>query len=227
MEDLAQKAQVIMEWADTKYTLVAGRPHKPIPDPARFVRGEGETAKGAEARRKQEVEVEVAAVQAISLYMAVMSFATGAIVVARRFLDDKVGRGEDVADVSAGFDEAQKWFRDTFHRSTERVSIVKHWLPKDHVMPQMWIDRVIYDYALALMRGAASRELLEDYSTCERDYETALWLLYAIYDDIMQEGNPYKEQDRQTIGRFIKSTKDRLVRVQKRIERQKAQATAQ
>ncbi|KAG9127580.1 Serine/threonine-protein kinase [Ceratobasidium sp. 392] len=152
LEDLAQKAQVIMEWADTKYALVAGRPHKPISDPARFVRGEGETAKVAEARRKQEVEVEVSAVQAISLYMAVMSFATGAIVVARRFLDDKVGRGEDVADVSTGFDEAQKWFRDTFHRSTERVSIVKHWLPRDHVMPQMWIDRVIYDYALSLVR---------------------------------------------------------------------------
>ncbi|KAG8719177.1 Serine/threonine-protein kinase [Ceratobasidium sp. 395] len=226
LEDLAQKAQVILEWADAKYALVAGRPHKPIPDPARFVRGEGETAKVAEARRKQEVEVEVSAVQAISLYMAVMSFATGAIVVARRFLDEKVGRGEDVGDVSAGFDEAQKWFRDTFHRSTERVSIVKHWLPRDHVMPQMWIDRVIYDHALAMMRGAASRELLEDYTTCERDYETALWLLYAIYDDIMQEGNPYKDQDRQTIGRFIKSTKDRLVRVQKRIERQKAHAQA-
>lgn len=92
------------------------------------------------------------------------------------------------------------------------------------------------------MRGAASRELLEDYATCERDYETALWLLYAIYDDIMQEGNPYKDQDRLTIGRceclscccslreinhlnvVIKSTKDRLVRVQKRMERQKAQA---
>lgn len=51
------------------------------------------------------------------------------------------------------------------------------------------------------MRGAASRELLEDYATCERDYEAALWLLYAIYDDIMQEGNPYKDQDRVTIGR--------------------------
>lgn len=47
---------------------------------------------------------------------------------------------------------AQKWFRDTFHRSTERVSIVKHWLPRDHVMPQMWIDRVIYDHALSLVR---------------------------------------------------------------------------
>lgn len=219
MEDLAQKAQVIMEWADTKYEFVAGRPHKPIADPARFVRNEGETTKVAEARRKQEVEVEVSAVHAISLYMAVMSFATGAIVIARRFLDEK----EDVSDVSAGFDEAQKWFRDTFNRSTERVSIVKHWLPRNHVMPQMWIDRVIYDHALDLMRSAASRELVENYATCERDYETALWLLYAIYDDIMQEGNPYKEQDRQTIGRFIKSTKDRLVRVQKRRDRQKAQ----
>ncbi|CAE6492256.1 unnamed protein product [Rhizoctonia solani] len=224
LEDLAQKAETIAAWADTKYTVVASRPTKPIADPARFARAAGESAKGAETRRKHEVEVEMAAVTAIGLYMAVMSFATGAIVIARRFLDGREG-----VEVSAGFDEAQKWFRDAFHRSTERVSILKHWLPRDHVMPQMWIDRVIYDYALALMRGAASRELLEDYSTCERDYETALWLLYAIYDDIMQEGNPYKDQDRVTIGRFIKSTKDRLVRVQKRMDRQKAQqqATAQ
>ncbi|KAF8752365.1 hypothetical protein RHS01_07834 [Rhizoctonia solani] len=218
LEDLAQKAETIAAWADSKYTLVDARPSKPIADPARFARAVGETAKGAETRRKHEVEVEMAAVTAIGLYMAVMSFATGAIVIARRFLDGREG-----AEVSAGFDEAQKWFRDAFHRSTERVSILKHWLPRDHVMPQMWIDRVIYDHALTLMRGAASRELLEDYSTCERDYEDALWLLYAIYDDIMQEGNPYKDQDRVTIGRFIKSTKDRLVRVQKRIERQKAQ----
>ncbi|KAJ1301060.1 hypothetical protein OPQ81_003478 [Rhizoctonia solani] len=218
LEDLAQKAETIAAWADTKYTLVASRPTKPIADPARFARAAGESAKGAETRRKHEVEIEMAAVTAIGLYMAVMSFATGAIVIARRFLDGREGM-----EVSAGFDEAQKWFRDAFHRSTERVSILKHWLPRDHVMPQMWIDRVIYDHALALMRGAASRELLEDYSTCERDYETALWLLYAIYDDIMQEGNPYKDQDRATIGRFIKSTKDRLVRVQKRMERQKAQ----
>ncbi|KAH7337686.1 kinase-like domain-containing protein [Rhizoctonia solani] len=224
LEDLAQKAEFIAAWADQKYTLVASRPSKPIADPARFERAAGESVKGAETRRKHEVEVEMSAVTAIGLYMAVMSFATGAIVIARRFLDGREG-----VEVSAGFDEAQKWFRDAFHRSTERVSILKHWLPRDHVMPQMWIDRVIYDHALTLMRGAASRELLEDYSTCERDYETALWLLYAIYDDIMQEGNPYKDQDRVTIGRFIKSTKDRLVRVQKRMERQKAQqqATAQ
>ncbi|CAE7232152.1 unnamed protein product, partial [Rhizoctonia solani] len=218
LEDLAQKAETIAAWADAKYTVVASRPTKPIADPARFARAAGESAKGAETRRKHETEIETAAVTAIGLYMAVMSFATGAIVIARRFLDGREG-----VEVSAGFDEAQKWFRDAFHRSTERVSILKHWLPRDHVMPQMWIDRVIYDYALALMRGAASRELLEDYSTCERDYETALWLLYAIYDDIMQEGNPYKDQDRVTIGRFIKSTKDRLVRVQKRMERHKAQ----
>ncbi|CAE6467887.1 unnamed protein product [Rhizoctonia solani] len=221
LEDIAQKAETIAAWADTKYTVVASRPTKPIADPARFTRAAGESAKGAEARRKHEVEIEMAAVTAIGLYMAVMSFATGAIVIARRFLDGREG-----AQVSAGFDEAQKWFKDVFHRSTERVSILKHWLPRDHVMPQMWTDRVIYDHALALMRGAASRELLEDYSTCERDYETALWLLYAIYDDIMQEGNPYKDQDRVTIGRFIKSTKERLVRVQKRTERQKTQQPA-
>jgi len=50
------------------------------------------------------------------------------------------------------------------------------------------------------MRGAASRELLEDFGTCERDYETALWMLCAITDDVMQDDNPYVDQDRKTIG---------------------------
>lgn len=102
LEDLAQKAETISAWADTKYTVVASRPSKPIADPARFARAAGESAQGAETRRKQEVEIEMAAVTAIGLYMAVMSFATGAIVIARRFLDGREG-----VEVSAGFDEGE------------------------------------------------------------------------------------------------------------------------
>ncbi|KAG8761945.1 Serine/threonine-protein kinase [Ceratobasidium sp. 423] len=103
LEDLAQKAETIAAWADSKYTVVASRPTKPIADPARFERAAGESAKGAETRRKHEVEIELAAVTAIGLYMAVMSFATGAIVIARRFLDGREG-----VEVSAGFDEGTR-----------------------------------------------------------------------------------------------------------------------
>lgn len=51
------------------------------------------------------------------------------------------------------------------------------------------------------MRNAANRELLEEnFQQCEHDYETALWMLYAIADDVIQKDNPFADQDRKTIG---------------------------
>lgn len=86
----------------------------------------------------------------------------------------------------------------------------------------MWIDRVIYDHALGLvstdfsydilggcmfnirsaqLRHAASLELrAENFRQCEEEYQRALWMLYAIQDDVLQFDNPYAEQDRETIS---------------------------
>lgn len=51
------------------------------------------------------------------------------------------------------------------------------------------------------MRHAASKELLEEnFPLVQREYERALWMLYAISDDVIQEGNPYSKQDVETIG---------------------------
>lgn len=51
------------------------------------------------------------------------------------------------------------------------------------------------------MRQAASKELLEEnFPQVEKEYEKALWMLYAIGDDVLQEGNPYREQDVATIN---------------------------
>lgn len=41
--------------------------------------------------------------------------------------------------------------------------------------------------------------LEENLLQCEAEYERAMWMLYAISDDVLQEGNPYAEQDRKTI----------------------------
>jgi len=51
------------------------------------------------------------------------------------------------------------------------------------------------------LKQAAAKELLEEnYAQIESEYERALWMLYAISDDVIQEGNPYSEQDVQTIS---------------------------
>ena len=50
------------------------------------------------------------------------------------------------------------------------------------------------------MKQAGSKELLEEnFPLVQREYERALWMLYAISDDVIQEGNPYRDQDVKTI----------------------------
>ena len=92
-------------------------------------------------------------------------------------------------------------------------------------------------------RTAARKELLDQHKSpdeCERLYEESLWCLYALQDDLLQKGNPFMEEDRDTIAtcaffsskvviiwlRFsfgmgqigIKRTKLRLVRCRARME---------
>jgi Domain of unknown function (DUF3543) len=52
-------------------------------------------------------------------------------------------------------------------------------------------------------RTAARNELLDTHKSpdeCERLYEESLWCLYALQDDLLQKGNPFMEEDRETIA---------------------------
>jgi len=52
-------------------------------------------------------------------------------------------------------------------------------------------------------RTAARKELLDQHKSpdeCERLYEESLWCLYALQDDLLQKGNPFMEEDRETIA---------------------------
>jgi len=86
--------------------------------------------------------------------------------------------------------------------------------------PKTWLDQLVYDRALVLSRTAARKELLDQMSTpdeCEKLYEESLWCLYALQDDLLQSGNPFMDEDRQTIATWIKRTKLRLVRCRARM----------
>lgn len=85
-----------------------------------------------------------------------------------------------------------------------------------------WLGQLVYDRALQLVsfsslyphylhyylsclqsRKAASMELVDQGSLpieCEQLYEESLWCLYALQDDIMQVGNPYRDEDKVTIS---------------------------
>ena len=101
---------------------------------------------------------------------------------------------------------------------------MKTWLPITYDGPKTWLDQLVYDRALVLVshqsllaggvferstyvsmqsRTAARKELLDQMMTpdeCEKLYEESLWCLYALQDDLLQTGNPFMDEDRETIA---------------------------
>lgn len=52
-------------------------------------------------------------------------------------------------------------------------------------------------------RTAARKELLDQATSpdeCEKLYDESLWCLYALQDDLLQTGNPFMDEDRETIA---------------------------
>ncbi|KAI0265342.1 kinase-like protein [Gloeopeniophorella convolvens] len=222
LEQLAQKTHVITRWADEMYDFVKNVPQKPLPDPSKFTPREGENEKIAARRRNADVQAEYNAVTCVAIYMLVMQFSQKGIDELRKYQEHMEMRHPDGDFVlSDGFDEALGWFKDHFLRCNDRTALVKTWLPAQYTGPTTWVDELVYNRALTLSRTAARKELLDQHKApdeCERLYEESLWCLYALQDDLLQKGNPFMEEDRETIATWIKRTKLRLVRCRARME---------
>lgn len=211
LEELAQKTDVLMHWADELYEQVKAVPRKPWLDPTEV----------AEERRPADAKAEYDAVTCVAVYMLLMSFAQKGIDQLRRYQEemlDQEREGEYV--VSEGFDDALSWFRDYFLKCHERVKLVKAWLPANYDGPKTWLDQLVYDRALTLSRTAARKELLDQATApdeCEKLYEESLWCLYALQDDLLQSANMHLQEDCETVATWIKRTKLRLLRCRARM----------
>ncbi|KAH9997071.1 kinase-like protein [Russula vinacea] len=222
LEQLAQKTHVITRWADEMYEFVKSVPQKPLPDPSKFAPREGENEKLAARRRNADMQAEYNAVTCVAIYMLVMLFSQKGIDELRKYQEHMEMCYPDGDFVlSDGFDEALSWFKDHFLRCNDRAALVKTWLPAQYTGPSTWVDELVYNRALTLSRTAARKELLDQHRSpdeCERLYEESLWCLYALQDDLLQKGNPFMQEDRDTIATWIKRTKLRLVRCRARME---------
>ncbi|KAI5828707.1 kinase-like protein [Schizophyllum commune Tattone D] len=221
LEELAQKTDVLTRWADEMYKYVKAVPQKPLPNPIKFEKRAGEAERQAWKRQRADVEAEYNAVTCVAVYMLLMSFSQKGIDELRRHQEHMLMRHPD-GDyvVSEGFDDALSWFRDHFLKCHERATLVKSWLPARYDGPKTWLDQLVYDRALYLSRTAARKELLDQATTpdeCEKLYEESLWCLYALQDDLLQSGNPFVDEDRETIATWIKRTKLRLLRCRARM----------
>ncbi|KAF8665052.1 hypothetical protein AX16_000664 [Volvariella volvacea WC 439] len=221
LEDLAQKTDVLTHWADEMYEYVKAVPQKPLPDPSKFVKYDGEGDKQAQKRRNADMEAEYNAVTCVAVYILLMSFSQKGIDKLRNYQEHlKMRHPDGDYVVSEGFLEALTWFKDHFIKCSDRAELVKTWLPAQYTGPRSWLDQLVYDRALLLSRTAAKKELLDQAATpdeCIKLYDESLWCLYALQDDILQAGNPFMEEDRETIATWIKRTKLRLIRCQTRM----------
>jgi len=172
-------------------------------------------------RRHADAEAEYNAITCVAIYLQLMSFSQKGIDKLRSHQEYmKTYHPDREFVVSEGFDEALTWFREHFIKCSERATLVKTWLPAQYNSPKSWLDQLIYDRALTLSRTAARKELLDQATTpdeCERLYNESLWCLYALRDDLMQDGNQFMEEDRAMIDTWIKRTKLRLVRCRARM----------
>ncbi|KAG6875795.1 hypothetical protein C0992_002293 [Termitomyces sp. T32_za158] len=221
LEELAQKTDVLTRWADEMYEYVKAVPQKPLSDPTKFVPREGEADRHAKRRQLQVMEAEYNAVTCVAVYMLLMSFSQKGINRLRKHQEHmKMRYPEGGWVLSEGFDDALMWFKDHFIKCNDRAALVKTWLPVQYDGPKSWLDQLVYDRALLLSRTAARKELLDSANSpdeCEKLYEESLWCLYALQDDLLQVGNPFMEEDRETIATWIKRTKLRLVRCRARM----------
>ncbi|KAG6334702.1 hypothetical protein ID866_4381 [Astraeus odoratus] len=220
LEELAQKAYVLTHWADEMYEVVKAVPQKPLPDPNKFIRREGEAEKQALRRRHADQEAEYNAVTCVAVYMLLMSFSQKGINKLRNYQEHLRMRHPDGEfTVSEGFDDALSWFKDQFIKCNDRAALVKTWLPVQYHGPKIYLEQLVYDRALYLSRTAARKELLDQATSpteCEKLYEESLWCLYTLQDDLQQD-NPFSEEDCTTITTWITRTKLRLVRCRARM----------
>ncbi|KAJ7178157.1 kinase-like protein [Mycena filopes] len=221
LEELAQKTFVLTHWADEMYEYVKAVPQKPLPDPTKFTKREGEADRHARRRKHADMEAEYNAVTCVSVYMLLMEFSQKGIDKLRNHQEHmKMRHPEGDFVVSEGFDDALSWFTGQFRKCYDRATLVKTWLPAQYDGPKTWLDQLVYDRALLLSRNAARKELFDKATSpdeCEKLYDESLWCLYALQDDLLQTGNPFLDEDRTTIDTWIKRTKLRLVRCRARM----------
>jgi len=150
---------------------------EPLPDPSKFVPREGEPEKAAMRRRHADAQAEYNAITCVAIYMLVMSFSQKGIDELRKYQEHMEMRHPDEDFlVSEGFDDgsfflaisllshswawvadvgpiALAWFKDHFIKCNDRVALVKTWLPAQYVGPSTWVDELVYNRALTLVRA--------------------------------------------------------------------------
>ncbi|KAK4054701.1 Serine/threonine-protein kinase [Microbotryomycetes sp. JL221] len=209
LEDVAQKALVLFDFADSKlvqllpptpqslptttlgtpsyFTHMAAReqvissPFSAVPNShSPSMRRTSSSSSDRPHMSAGSVKNDVVAAEAVMLYLKALAFLHKGIEQARSHW---TSRGSAQAP-SGDFNEAVQWFRQRFNECFDKADFAKSRCQDEIPESAVHADKLVYDRALELSRAAAVNELRgENPTDCETAYETALWMLYAILDE--------------------------------------------
>lgn len=168
LEELAQKTDVLTRWANEMYEYVKAAPKsalnkqyarndeltfaiEPLPPLIAFTKLEGEDDDATERRRNAALDAEYNAVTCVALYLLLMAFSQKGIDKLRVHQEGmKMRDPEGTLEVSEGFDDALTWFSTHFMKCSDRIALVRSWLPESAMDGPTWLGQIVYDRALQL-----------------------------------------------------------------------------
>ncbi|KAK4686792.1 serine/threonine-protein kinase ULK2, partial [Tremellales sp. Uapishka_1] len=200
LEDVARKAYVLFDLADSKIVGWSTNPvarSTPPFDQSRRRSSSSSANSEVMALRHQEYIMG----EAVVLYLKALSFIAEGVERIKKFWE----RNERF-ETSADLNETVQWFRARFNECYDKADWAKARCAEE--LP--FVEKILHDKARESARQAAGLELQRDYAGAENGYETALWCLMALLDDVMYDEGTIKEEDRISVEKLIVPIKHRL-----------------
>ncbi|EIW71440.1 hypothetical protein TREMEDRAFT_67767 [Tremella mesenterica DSM 1558] len=229
-EGVARKAYALFELADARLVMwqQLARPATPTPVGAGTItsgpfmqvstppfaasprRKSSSSSLGSEVMMLRQQEA--AAGDAVVLYCKALAFIVKGTNEIQAYWESRASAyGNYTASVE--LNEMVQWLRTRFNECFEKAEWAKARCAED--LP--YIDRLVHDKAREVSRVAAIAEMQGEYSAAEVGYETSLWLLQALLDDVMYDPGKIRDEDKLGIEKLIYPIKLRLETLRKKM----------
>jgi serine/threonine-protein kinase ULK/ATG1 len=171
-------------------------------------------------------QAQEAAGDACALYFKSLAFVCAGHERFKRFWDARKNRNMEY-QTSDELNELVQWFRARFNEVYEKAE----WAKARSAEQLPYVDRLVHDRARDIVsdlacwnlssrqsRQSAQAELLGDLPNAEEGYETAMWLLSTLLDDVMHDGVKLRDDDRAGYERLITPLRERLDGVRRKMD---------
>ncbi|GHJ86785.1 hypothetical protein NliqN6_3187 [Naganishia liquefaciens] len=228
LDDLAQKASVVFEFADTKLALCTPSATRPSASLGTSGISPSSHITSAAARRRSSAtssastelssaKLDTLCAEALVLYVKALNFLQFGMDQARQYWESRVVSA-DGSTTSPEFNETVQWFRGRFNECFEKAEWARSRCPEDIPSTAAFAEKMLYNKAVELSRNSAKLELEgEELAVAEHGYETALCLLLAFCDNILHDNQPMPDPERVAAEKVIVSVRIRLDSLRRKI----------